>query len=250
MRPMRVGSLQRMCVWFLRTHSDYLIGESMNNVITSEQARKITGGRTPLVPVEYESACKSLAACVDLDEAKYWSEKADILAAWAKIYRHDEAGRAAKRLRVHAFRRMGQIAGELRPRNSNCGTRGRDKGKFVSGTGSYRGAAALLKEKGLSSPQVQVARRLARTSDSDFDALISRPGVPGLNTIRNTAKGASEAFKKLSGAFRRMAYFTKEESAVDLAKSVHQDEVDLVRKYATQIAEWIDSLDQALPKKK
>lgn len=56
----------------------------MNSVITAEQAKKITGGRTPLVPVEYEAAVKSLQACATLDEAKYWSDKSDALAAWAK----------------------------------------------------------------------------------------------------------------------------------------------------------------------
>jgi hypothetical protein len=37
----------------------------MQHVITSDEARKITKGRTPLVPVEYEQACKSaLTECM------------------------------------------------------------------------------------------------------------------------------------------------------------------------------------------
>ena len=75
----------------------------MNNdlttpVITKDQARKITKGRTPLVPVEYEVAIRALTECTTLDESKYWSDKSDALAAWAKIYHSDDAGRKAKLL--------------------------------------------------------------------------------------------------------------------------------------------------------
>lgn len=84
----------------------------MSTVITEQQARQITGGRKPLVPVEYEAACNALAQCVDLDEAKYWSDKADALAAWAKIYRDDRISAQAKRLKLKAYRRMGELAAE------------------------------------------------------------------------------------------------------------------------------------------
>lgn len=49
----------------------------MQSVISAAEAKKITGGRTPLVPVEYETAITALQACVTLDETKYWSDKAD-----------------------------------------------------------------------------------------------------------------------------------------------------------------------------
>lgn len=87
----------------------------MQQVISAEQARKITGGRTPHVPVEYETAINALVACRSIDEAKYWSDKSDALAAWAKIYHSDKAAREAKALKLWAFRRMGQLAAELRP---------------------------------------------------------------------------------------------------------------------------------------
>lgn len=65
------------------------------------------------MPVEYEEACKALAACATIDEGKYWSDKADALAAWAKIYKSDEAAIAARRLKLQAFRRMGEIATQM-----------------------------------------------------------------------------------------------------------------------------------------
>lgn len=65
------------------------------------------------MPVEYEAACKALAACESIDEGKYWSDKADALAAWAKIYKSDEAAVAARRLKLMAFRRMGELASAM-----------------------------------------------------------------------------------------------------------------------------------------
>ena len=93
----------------------------MNSVISEEQARQITGGRKPLVPVEYERACTALAECQTIDEAKYWDNKADALAAWAKIYNNDQAGLEAKRLKLHAYRRMGEIAREIIPKGTSGG---------------------------------------------------------------------------------------------------------------------------------
>src|ERR1700722_7297053 len=71
--------------------------------------------RTVPMPVEYVEACKALAACVTIDEAKRWADKAEALAAWAKIYRSDEASVQAARLKLHAYRRMGKLAEEIRP---------------------------------------------------------------------------------------------------------------------------------------
>jgi hypothetical protein len=51
----------------------------MQQVITAKQARQITGGRTPLVPVVYEDALKALGECLSLDDAKVWDNKADAL---------------------------------------------------------------------------------------------------------------------------------------------------------------------------
>ena len=128
----------------------------MNAVLTREVARQITRGRTPLVPVEYETAVKSLQACIDLNDAKYWDDKADALAAWAKIYRSDETLRKAKMLKLHAFRRMGELAGELKPLKN-------DKG------GRQPGAIRALTDVGLSHNSAIAARRLASVRSDQRD---------------------------------------------------------------------------------
>src|ERR1700690_2101621 len=89
--------------------------EMMKQVISAEEARKITGGRLPHMPVEYETALQALQECITLEDTKYWSDKADALAVWAKIFHSDDAARKAKQLKLKAFRRMGELARELRP---------------------------------------------------------------------------------------------------------------------------------------
>ena len=133
--------------------------------ITKAQARQITRGRTPLVPVEYETAVRSLQQCVDLNESKYWSDKADALAAWAKIYQNDEALRKAKMLKLHAFRRMGALAGELKPLKNAAG-------------GRQPGSIRALTDAGLSYNSAIAARRLASVSNKRFDKILEQPKAP------------------------------------------------------------------------
>ena len=86
----------------------------MQQVITAGEARAITKGRAPLVPVEYEEAVKALAKCREIDDAKYWSDKASALAAWAKIYHSPQVMREAKLLKLHAYRHMAELAHAIR----------------------------------------------------------------------------------------------------------------------------------------
>src|SRR5690606_26149716 len=103
----------------------------------------------PMTPVEYVDACKALQACHEIDEAKYWSDKSDALAAWAKIYRDDETGKLARKLKAHAYRRMGEIAEQVQPT------------KGVTHKGSPPGANSLLIEKGLSRGKAYHALRIS-----------------------------------------------------------------------------------------
>ena len=151
-------------------------------VLTEKQARHITGGRKPLVPVEYEAACKALQACIDIDEAKYWADKADALAAWAKVYRDDKVGRQAKQLKLLAYRRIGELARELRPQGSA------GSGKIIDGKklrGRLKGPKSLLREHGMPSGLANAATRLSRLPKSKFDEIVNQP-VPPAPTLGAT----------------------------------------------------------------
>lgn len=208
----------------------------MQAVITSKQAKQITGGRTPLVPVEYERACQALAQCVTIDEAKYWSDKADALAAWAKIYRDDQTGRKAAALKLHAYRRMGQLAAELRPK----------KAKY--GGGLLPGPRSLLRENGLSQSHAIAARTLARMDKEPFDALIARPKIPTPTGVRlNPANSELATWLQSAHSFRTHC---RAVNAKEITTLVEKDRLGTVGALVTEILEWLDEFEQHLPKEK
>jgi hypothetical protein len=212
---------------------------AMQTVVTAEQARQITRGRTPLVPVEYETAVKSLEACITLDEAKYWSDKADALAAWSKIYRNDEAGLKAKRLKLHAFRRIGILAGELRPRTGPTGR-----------NGAVPGSVSLLKDHGFSKTAANAARSLAVMSKTKFQKVLREPKSPITVLHEQTHKNPDwHMFAKSAMVLRSWMRSHDVKPFAQLVKSMGEREVEASRKLIIDLTEWLDELEQALPKK-
>lgn len=214
----------------------------MNPVITKEQAKQITNGRTPLIPVEYEQAVTALQACTSIDDSKYWADKADALAAWAKIYRSDEAGRKAAQLKLHAYRRMGQLATELK------------QGRKIT----EAGPRMLLVERGLTLQQAKAAMYMARISERTLSQIISqeRPLSPVTirqQSIANSGGGKSVSLAILQGStggtsLRNFAAWCARNSAKSLALGLHSDEREQVRSQITSAIEWLDELEVNLPK--
>lgn len=218
----------------------------MSAVLTSDQARQVTRGRTPLVPIEYETAVNALQACITMDDAKYWSDKADALAAWARIYRSDDAGRKARQLKLHAFRRMGILAQELRPRGVHK----------PGGTGTRPGPVSLMVESGLSLHQAAAASAIAKISKRAFLKAVDSEHPPAPSSMLPKFAGdVSDSWKKLAGAhggntFIGFRAFCRANEAKPIAKGLAADEVAKVRGVLTEINEWLDEFEQYLPKEK
>jgi hypothetical protein len=216
-------------------------------VLTKAQAKSVTRGRTPLVPVEYEEAIKALEACCTLDEAKYWGDKADALAAWAKIYHSDTAQRRARQLKLHAYRRMAVLAEELRPRKWRPGADNKRNG-------SSQGAKSLLIEHGLRDHDAVNATFLARMPKREFAELTNRPSPPTPNTARSEAihSAASAAYKMLHDflSLERFCTFCINHKARIVAKGLTVTEAEKLRGTAVRISEWLDEFEQHLPRSK
>ena len=212
----------------------------MQQVITSKQARQITGGRTPLVPVQYETAITALTECISLDDAKVWSDKADALAAWAKIYRSDDVSRKAKMLKLHAYRRMGQLAAEINPRRSTAG---------LSGRGSVPGSGprSLLLGHGLSVAQADAARILSTVSQRKFDTLMKNPVSP--TTARHSLRGSTVWHDVQASAMTLRSRF-RQHTPAQVVSSMTDTEAQNARELINEISEWLDEFDQRLPKAK
>jgi len=195
------------------------------------------------VPVEYETAVNALAECINLDEAKHWADKADALAAWAKIYRNDEAGIKSRQLKLHAYRRMGEIAKELRPVKN-------------TGRGSSPGPRSLLREQGLSEDQVIAAAHLSKLPKDEFTKLIDAPKPPSPTLARRASSSFSNSTENwkafvMSGqsasAFRG---FCRNHPARALAQGLSPDEKKKALEYIREISDWIDEFERHLTKAK
>lgn len=223
----------------------------MNTVISEKQARQITGGRTPLVPIEYEQACADLEKCINLDEAKYWSDKADALAAWALIYRDDKAGVTARRVKLKAYDRMGALARELQPTKHLGGRRG----------GSTPGPAKLLHDHGLKSDQAAAALAISRAPRDKFNKALD--DAIGIHRARTLFRGhgrlsgrpvSSDAWVWLTDQngggpnLHQARAAMRNRPARDVAAEINPGEAKVARALVTWIVEWLDEFEQYLPK--
>lgn len=214
----------------------------MQTVITTQQARLITKGRTPLVPVEYETAVKALVACTQIDEAKYWDAKADALAAWAKIYRSNETIMKAKQLKLHAYRRMGQLAAELRPDT------GPKRGN--SGAGRLPGAPQLLQDHGMKRSEASACRRLALLPERKFNQILKNPAAP--TTIAHKLWASDPEWKDFTHRAMTFRTFCRSHKPSDIAELCRRKDGYYLTAHelATEISEWVEELLDRLPKGK
>ena len=204
-------------------------------VLTEQQARQITGGRKPHVPIQYEQAVKALSECISLDEVKLWSDKSDALAAWAKIYHDKTVDRTAKKLKLHAYRRMGELAREIRPNRSR------------NGTTDHRGPKSALIESGLNKHNADAALRLSRMKESEFKRIISSPRLPTPRAIVETRLSAWSSFNRQSSLGDLRAYAANH-SARDLAASIDPKDVKRAKMVLREVSDWLDEFDHYLPK--
>lgn len=196
------------------------------------------------MPVLYREAVAALERCSTMDEGKYYADKADALAAWAKIYGSDEDSKAAARLKLRAYARMGVLALELRPGN-------RFYEKF--GVGTKKGANALLREHGLNSAQSSAALALAKMPNVKLEKASEKAMSPhaAYRALGVQQSRCSDSWKKFAhggsstGAFLS---FCRNTHAKDLALGLEIDEIKKARKIVVEVWEWLDAFEQALPR--
>jgi len=212
--------------------------------------------RNASVPVVYEEACKALAACSTIDEGKYWADKAEALAAWAKIYKSDKAAVEAKRLKLHAYRRMGQIAEELRPTVSPSGTKGKQ-----GASGRTNGALSLVKEHGFNQTKAGKIMAISRIPDDAFKKAVSSANPPGINLAAGMGTGqgtfknrSSDAYKLFTSSYdsgkgaSHFRSFCRNNDPKTLARNMTVSDARKAREIVIEIQEWLDTFEQYLPK--
>jgi hypothetical protein len=121
--------------------------------------------RTATLPQNYVEAKKAIAECERLDECAEWADKAAALASYARQADDMELENYARRIRLRASRRCGELL-------KGFDARGGDRGKSVTTLDfARRSRATVATEAGLSEHKARTAVNLA-----DIPKPILRPG--------------------------------------------------------------------------
>lgn len=188
-----------------------------------------------VLPAIYTKAVAMIKDTITLDESKQWVDKSEALGAWASMYRNDEVGSAAKRLRLHAYRRMGQLAQELQPT------------KAVRRGGRTPGPNALLRESGLSRHGADAAVALAKAPRSEVDKLIEadKPISPTTYSRRSYANSALAAFRNHQRTPFSCRVFLSEVTPKQAARKLTTSEKIEAVKQLNKLAAWIVEFERA-----
>ena len=127
-------------------------------------------------PLErYDSAIRALAECVSVDEAKDIADKAAALAAYARQADDPELEAMARRIRLLAVRRMGEISAGLE-------TRERARTDLLP-TGGKQTKSQVLADAGISTSTANRAEKVAAIPQDQFDEMVAALEPPTLKAV-------------------------------------------------------------------
>lgn len=200
-----------------------------------------------IVPLVFAEAIRAIAACRSIDEGKYWADKADALAAWAKVYKQDETAIEARRLKAHAFRRMSRLADDL-------AASVRDPHK--TGRASPH---VQLSKAGLSKSQITKIRQVGSVPEKRFNELVDGSNPPHIGKLAFHGVGtknklaSSEAWRKFAGGKyvqgngHKFRQFCRAHSAYELGRAISPNEVTVAKKFVQELRDWLDEFIESMP---
>jgi hypothetical protein len=133
--------------------------------------------RTAPLPQIYSEAKRAIAECERLDECAEWGDKAVALASYARQVDDFEMEICARRIRLRAVRRCGELLKEF-------DARGGDRGKPVIPLAfARRSRAAVASEAGLTEHKTRTAVNIADIPEADFEAAVESRRPPGTTLL-------------------------------------------------------------------
>lgn len=183
---------------------------------------------TKPLPMVFSAAVAAVVACRSIDEAKYWDNKADALAAWAKIYADDAVAREARALKLFAYRRMGSLAEQIR-------------GAHGSG-----GAEAVLRENGFRATQARYISRVSRVPEIEFQDAIRSPRPPSPSTLVAATFRVNKTWAEYSGRLNTYLSIARRTDPDELVGSMDQAERTRAVRLVGELIAHADLLHECL----
>ena len=188
-------------------------------------------------PVAYTKAVALLQECIDIDEAKAFSDQAEALGVWARIYNQNDIGRQARQLRLHAYRRMGALARELAAKET------RECGRRV-------GPVQVLRRAGLTKHQADAAHHLGKIDQDEHDILTKQKRPPAPTSVTKRFRDAKNitAYRMLKNKrdnpFTCGAYI-KVYAPQRVAETLTPEEVSEAVKVTEHLVRWCQQFIRA-----
>jgi hypothetical protein len=181
-------------------------------------------------PKSYEAAKKALAQCERIDECAEWANKAAALASYAKQADDSELENYARRIRLRAVRRCGEL---LRQFDARGGNRARRKTEAPL-TFARPSRARVAQEAGLSEYKARAAASIAAIPEAEFEAAVESRRPPGTTLLRHwgrmrpTEQVRSITEKEITGFLRRGRARDAVQALIDLSRTADRFDLDAV----------------------
>jgi hypothetical protein len=198
------------------------------------------------LPESYESAKNALANCASIDECKTWADKAEALAAYARMADDDTLRKTCDRIQARAIRRMGELLKQIEP-----GQGARD-GKREEG-GHLPLRSEIARGAGMSEHQQKQAIRIANVPAEVFDRQVESDNPPTVTKLAEqgtnkrptpastqTRPEGFAAATNLIGTVEMFAQFCRSQNPEIIAAAVMPHEVTDVREHVATIDGWLD----------
>lgn len=213
----------------------------------SFQQSAIASGQAPLPPglpkkegkppVQYESALKALEECQQLDDSFAFESLADALAAWAKVYADDRVAVEARRLKLHAYRRIGILAEKL----------AKHEGRLASNGAPITGRSVLI-ARGFTESKTLTVRRISTMPQQAFDQVVRQKKPPGPATLAHLKLVKGPEWRALSHRISSMLSKMRTTNVRVLAKKMRTADKERAAAQAREAIDWLQQLLKAVEK--
>ena len=215
-------------------------------VLSPEQAKQIAARKTFAI-VPYDTAVAALRECLTFEDITHWQNYAEVAQAWGKVHKSDEAIRLARAVKLHAQRRMGELAKEIVAQSR----------KAAGVSASARGLSAagislktVLMEQGATASEAHTVSALGRASKSAFNKAASSSKPPTASSFVKKISSAANpwisfAIQARWGAFVSAINIEDAEDIARIAKRHARDPKEIKRQ-AEQMRSWLGDFIKAL----
>lgn len=197
-------------------------------------------------PANYQAAKTALKVCIDIDECKDWENKTTAMAVYAKQIRDPEMEAMAKKIKLQAMVRLGEILLTFPPtptRGNRDGTRNVvAASKGISIADACRYAAMARVEKKIRDPLIEAKVPI-------HPRVLTSMGRVGFSSGHSTSSAYKAIIsKEQKGSLGMFVTFISRLDPKEYAHLLRKDEAKILRKHFAKIQEWCDEMDQRMPK--